>query len=128
MGISALVSHKTKNKHQEKEKDLNSSGIVFFFKNTTVTVNQQGDQKAVKEPVRDHSPQTNSLTSSVKLPKVMAEDAEIRWALKVVLTHFSYRSCLCTNKRFKTMFPDSTTAKEFSMSKTKCALWYSTNI
>ena len=49
MGISALVSHKTKNKkHQEKERDLSSSSIVFFT-NTTVTVNQEGDEKAVKE-------------------------------------------------------------------------------
>ena len=51
----------------------------------------------------------------------MAEDAEIKWALKVLLSRFSYRSCLGTNKVFKTMFLDYVIVKEFSMSETKCA-------
>ena len=51
----------------------------------------------------------------------MAEDAEIKWALKVLLSRFSYRSCLGTNKVSKTMFLDYVIVKEFSMSKTKCA-------
>ena len=51
----------------------------------------------------------------------MAKDAKIKWALKVVLSHFSYRSCLGTNKHFKITFSDSALVKEFSMSKTKCA-------
>ena len=118
MGISALVSHKTKTKrHQEKARDLNSSSIVFFFKNITVTVNQQGDQRAVKGPVSDDSPQINSpLSSSVKLPKVMAENVEIRWTLKVVLSHFhTDRVLLQTN--FLRLFPDSAMANEFEYTK-----------
>ena len=51
----------------------------------------------------------------------MAKFAEIRWVLKVVLSYFSYRSCLGTNKLFKTMFPDSAISKKFLMSKTRCA-------
>ena len=94
---------------------------LCFLKNTTGTVNQQGDQKAVKESMSDNPPQTNYPRSSEKSPKVMAEDAEIRWALKVILSHFSYRLCLGTNKLFKTMFPDSAMAKEFSVSNAKCA-------
>ena len=69
----------------------------------------------------DNSLQTNFKIQSVKSPKVMAKDAEIKWALKVVLSHFSYRSCLGTNKHFKITFSDSALVKEFSMSKTKCA-------
>ena len=118
MGISTLVSRKIKNIKQEKERDLNSSSIVFI-RSTAGTVSQQGDQKVVKEPVNNNSSQTNS-PISVKSLKVMAEDAEIRWALNVVLSHFSYRSCLGTNKPFKTIFPGSAIAKEVSVSKTKC--------
>ena len=46
MRISALVSHREKKKkHQEKERDVNSSSIIFF-KNTTGTVNQHGDSES----------------------------------------------------------------------------------
>ena len=80
----------------------------------------------------DNFPQTNSWTS-VKLPKGMAKDAEVKWALKLLLSHFSYRSCLGTNNFFKTMFLDSAIAQEFFMSKTKCGyvihfVIYSTSI
>ena len=47
--------------------------------------------------------------------------AEIRWAMKVVLSHHSFRSCLDINDLFSSMFPDSCIAKKFAMSKTKCA-------
>ena len=60
-----------------------------------------GIQKAVKEPVSDNLPQTNSPKASVMSPKVMIEDTEIRWALKAILSHVSYRSCLSTNQLFK---------------------------
>ena len=82
-----------------------------------MTVNQQGDQRAVKGPVSDDSPQINSpLSSSVKLPKVMAENVEIRWTLKVVLSHFhADRVLLQTN--FLRLFPDSAMANEFEYTK-----------
>ena len=103
-GILALVSHKTINKkHQEKERDLNSSSIVFF-KNTAVMVNQQRDEKAVNKPVSNNSPQANSPISSVKLPKLMVEDADLRWALKVLLSHFSYDMCVDTDKLLSLCF------------------------
>ena len=47
--------------------------------------------------------------------------AEIRWTMKVVLSHHSFRSCLDINDLFSAMFPDSCIAKKFAMSKTKCA-------
>ena len=47
--------------------------------------------------------------------------AEIVWALKVVMSHFSLRSCLELNDLFKYMFPDSQIASKFSLSKTKCS-------
>lgn len=55
------------------------------------------------------------IRKQLKSLKVIAEDAEIRWTL----SHFSYKSCLGTNKLSKLMFRDSTIANEFCMSKTK---------
>ena len=46
--------------------------------------------------------------------------AEIRWAMKVVVSHFSFRSCLDLSDMFRTMFYDSDVAKGFTLSKTKC--------
>ena len=45
--------------------------------------------------------------------------AEIVWALKVVMSHFSLRSCLELNDLFKCIFRDSQIASKFSLSKTK---------
>ena len=47
--------------------------------------------------------------------------AEIRWCLKVVRLHFSFRLCQGLNKLFQTMFKDSPTARDFKLSKTKCS-------
>ena len=49
--------------------------------------------------------------------------AEIRWTMKVVLSHFSFRSCLDLGELFQCMFPDSGLTKAFSLSKTKCAYY-----
>ena len=46
--------------------------------------------------------------------------AEIRWCMKVVSSHFSLRSCLDIKDLFRSMFPDSAVANEFTCSKTKC--------
>ena len=53
----------------------------------------------------------------IPTPLVDSLDAEIRWALKMVTMHASFRSCLNLNELFSTMFPDS----DFKMSKTKAA-------
>ena len=47
-------------------------------------------------------------------------NAEILWALKVVLSHFSFRSCAELSELFQVMFSDSEIASEFTLGKTKC--------
>ena len=81
-----------------------------------MTVNQQRDQRAVKGPVSGDSPQTNSPSSSVKLPKVMAENVEIKWTLKVALSHFHIDRVLLQTNLLK-LFPDSAMANEFEYTK-----------
>ena len=57
------------------------------------------------------------------LTAVSVSHAEIRWVLKVLISHLSYRSCLNLNSLFATMFPDSLIAKSFKLSKTKCTYY-----
>ena len=47
--------------------------------------------------------------------------AEVLWSIKVVLSHFSVNSCTGMPELFRSMFPDSSIAKEFKISKTKCS-------
>jgi len=51
--------------------------------------------------------------------------AEVRWVLKTVESKYTQRSCDGLNELFKEMFPDSTIAKKFQLSRTKCS--YITN-
>lgn len=46
--------------------------------------------------------------------------AEILWALKTVDSNFSFASNAGNNVLFSAMFPDSTIAKSYKMSETKC--------
>ena len=47
--------------------------------------------------------------------------AEILWALKTIMSHYSYKSCEGTSKLFQVMFPDSRIASQFACGEKKCA-------
>ena len=49
--------------------------------------------------------------------------AEIRWAIQLVTSHFSYASCLNMNSLLASMVPDSQIAKSFQLWKTKSAYY-----
>ena len=83
---------------------LSSSGTVNIQQLYKAT-NQSGDKGTLK--------------SFVVSSAVMA--AEIKWALKIVTSHFSFRSCSDINELFRSMFSDSRIAKSFKLSKTKFA-------
>ena len=73
------------------------------------------------QPSTSNQPATSTqvATSTPTDVVVGALDAEICWALKVVMMHALYRSCLDLNQLFEVMFSDSDIAKKFQMSKTK---------
>ena len=48
-------------------------------------------------------------------------NAEISWALKIIQSHFSFRSCERINKLFAVMFPDIEMSFNLKLGKTKCA-------
>ena len=53
--------------------------------------------------------------------KTHTQNAEIFWALDVVLSGYSFNSCQNKNDLFCNMFPDSNIAKNFACGKTKCS-------
>ena len=68
---------------------------------------------------------TTSASSKGRLSAFIARDnvtnAEILWALKVVKSHYSFRSSTDMKQLFEAMFTDSTIAKQMSVGKTKVA-------
>jgi hypothetical protein len=47
--------------------------------------------------------------------------AEIMWAMKVITSHYSYKSCTDISKLFTAMFPDSKVAASFTCGPDKVA-------
>ena len=101
MGIAALESHAKGDKYKTKLSRSGTVNIQQLYKAT----NQSGDKGTLK--------------SFVVSSAVMA--AEIKWALNIVTSLFSFRSCLDINELLRSIFIDSHTAKSFKLSKTKCA-------
>ena len=64
---------------------------------------------------------TGQLTLDALQVPAFVTEAEIKWAVKCVMDHLSFRSCLDLNDLFRSMFPDSAVAQKFKLSKTKFA-------
>ena len=69
------------------------------------------------------APSARKSTSTLTIVPVSVAKAEIRWVLQLVDSNFSMRSCLDLNDLFRVMFPDSTIAKNFQLSKAKCGYY-----
>ena len=135
----------------EREKASNSLSVLHFVdvgakaakKSTRPIINCQSHQSSQSSSVSTSSseyppescdlPQNSSSLASSQnsvqatigmysTPLSVAH-AEIRWSMKVIMSHFSLRSCLDINNLFQSMFPDSQIAQQFSLSKTKCGYY-----
>ena len=128
MGVSALVSHKSFKKHSDKGK-VHPLSSMFFTKTapavaskraslSTSNPRDESDQVEVSVPV---AAQQNSFqtTLTATTPQLMAHDAAIRWSIKSVLLHFSYRSNVNMKPLFGAMFPGNEVAKQYTMGKEK---------
>ena len=76
------------------------------------------------EPCISHSSQQEGQGPSEQLLKAYATGesvmrAEVLWAMKSVLSHFSFRASSDVGGLFQNMFPDSAIGKMFACSKTK---------
>ena len=106
MGISALTSHLSGQKHSEIASLRKSETGALFFR---------------KEPQSGAAESRSAKVTKVEDLVIPASTirAEILWTLKVVTSHFSLRSCLRLNELFEIMFTDSKVANSFQLSKTK---------
>jgi len=105
-GITALHIHAKGSKHQER---LPKTSCMSFFRK---------DKKAVEEDTLG-KPTSSQLTQSTIgscANKSLVVNAEIMWALDVVMSKYSNK-----NELFPAMFPDSEIAKAFACGKTKCS-------
>ena len=84
MGIVAPESHANSGKHKMKLSSSQTVNIQRLYKAT----NQSGNK--------------GTLESFVVSSAVMG--AEIKWALKIVTSHFSFRSCLVISELFRSAF------------------------
>jgi len=78
------------------------------------------------ETVTSSAPVSDRCVKTMRgLDAFMSTDAvaksEVIWAMKVVMNHLSFRSCLDLSETFRIMFPDSAIAHKFMLSKTKAA-------
>ena len=135
-GVSALVSHMNDKNHSSIVKSTNPLQSLLFKPKPKPEPNSQSlaehqsniDKEVEKattsaQATTSNQPSTsNQRTTSTQVATstptdvaVGALDAEIRWALKVVMMDASYRSCLDLNQLFEVMFSDSDIAKKFQM-------------
>ena len=98
MGKRALTSHSKGNKHQVNVKNFNPVSGLFFKSNS---------------PKSSSSKNTSNNKIDLMMSTLAVSHAEIRWALKVLTSHHSFRSCLNLNQLFRVMSPDSNIANTF---------------
>lgn len=109
MGESALKSHMKSAKHIGAIKMGQGSALKSYL--TPVPTEQSTTASPLQSPSLNDASKTHELVT----------DAEILWTLKVVTSHFSYRSSSQAGELFRRMFPDSEVAKAFSCGEKKCA-------
>ncbi|CAN7940621.1 unnamed protein product [Ixodes hexagonus] len=109
MGESALKSHMKSAKHAGVMKIAAKSSVLNYLALST------SEQSTVPPP--SQSPNLKNACQTHEL----VTNAEVLWTLKVVTSHFSYRSSAQAGELFQRMSPDSEVAKAFSCREKKCA-------
>ena len=99
-GRSQLLQHSTKKKHQEAVKHSVDKKRANFF------------------PATQAGPSTSSAAKSLGLIKYSeaSSEAEIYWLAKMACSNYSLRSVDHIGDLFRTMFPDSKIASNFTLS------------
>lgn len=111
MGESAVKSHQKSAKHSENMQAAGSSGTMKSF--LTISESRPNEPHPVPS-------QSSDLMDACKKHELVM-DAEILWTLKVITSHYSYRSSAHVNELFKKMFPDSEVAQAFTCGEQKCS-------
>ena len=111
-GCSQLGRHGKGTKHQRNKPKDDANSILLHLK-------PGNSSSSSKEEVKQMEVKQTKLFSPHE--KQLATNAEIMWAIDVILSKYSYN--LSANKMdlFCAMFPNSDIAKHFSCGKTKCS-------
>lgn len=112
MAEGALRSHARGAKHIQLAGNPCRDGTLKHFM-TAKTVGPSTQTTAICS-----KPATN-VSSFVSRTECLK--AEILWTLKTVKSHYSFNSCSDVSDTFKTMFPDSAIARQFSCGERKCS-------
>ena len=135
MAIQAIKSHSKSKKHEKASTLFTSNSPITFFQRKLTEVESEtknldssnsSNSLHSSNSSNSSSNSSNSSGQSVSFQSVIdsnsmrnARKAEVLWAIKVIVGHHSYRSCGDLSELFVKMFPDSNTAREFSMGRTK---------
>ena len=79
------------------------------------------DLKVADPPTGIALASTTSATLTQCISRVDVLNAEVLWAIKTVMLHYSMNSSSNTGELFKMIFADSQIAQKFSCGKTKCS-------
>ncbi|CAL1274781.1 unnamed protein product, partial [Larinioides sclopetarius] len=110
MGEAALKVHMKGMKHAsfKKGKDKVAVCVTDFFRKSNVP--SSIPKSTIQNSIKDLAAATQDVL-----------DAESLWSLKLIKSHFSYKSCNNVGNLFSKMFHDSIIARQFSMSERKAA-------
>ena len=145
MGESAVKSHMKAKKHvqEQRHRDQIAQGkslaIPSIFRPTSAAVSASGSGTVAtgaapasscasgsQQPGPCSGPDDTGthavpVTLNTFVSKNETLKAEIMWSLKVMSSHYSYKSSEATADLFKSMFPDSHIAKSFTCGERKCS-------
>lgn len=100
-------------------KETAAGSIQEFFPGTIPSSSSSEISSFTQNTPAKESSTTGTILTHVIKKDVL--DAEIKWALKCVSSHYSYNSCADIGSLLSDMFPDSVIAKHFSCGPTKCS-------
>lgn len=109
MGEAALTSHMKGKKHATAVSAAKTIPINVFLGGANATAPNASSTTNTTQASLDYSSKNEVMK------------AEIRWVLKVLNSHYSYKSSEDIAKVFTDMFPDSKIASQFSCGEKKCA-------
>ena len=132
MGKRALTSHAESKSHKKAVSLKQGATAMAQFvksdkKEGTADEGQSTSTETLTVPLpadEPHSshqeiPSTSQQLLQTYVTSESVTKAEILWAMKIVLSHFSFRASTDVGGLFQNMFPDSAIAKKFSCGKTK---------
>ena len=107
-GITALITHAKGSKHQERLPKMDPRS---FF----------GEKSSESSSSKRADPKPKQSTIACSANKSLITNAEIIWALDVVMSKYSFNSSSNKSETFSAMFPCCDIVKEFACGKTKCS-------